>query len=564
MSGEAAALKLSAWTFARGRPETFVESLANPCNFLSAKAHAMSHANQNSLQPALERVLACPKLPTLPVVAMRVLELTAKPDVSLREIAAVIENDPAIATKVLRTVNSSYYALTRRCGSIQQALAFLGLQTVKALVLGFSLARSVDGGGEDEVSFDFTDYWRRSIYSAASAREIAMLTRRCDPDEAFVASLVQDIGMVALWRAFGDRYLQVIDLTKGDHRRLAALEQRSLDIDHTLVGAEMLMRWRFPDEVVESVRCQHRSHEAAPNAVALARTVELAASAAAVLSVSKPHAELTRFRREGQDWFEIRPGPMTLLLQRISDQADELSVAFGLDTGASADIDAILRAAEDIRRGQGLHEPSIEVDEVDVPVPMPRGFASIPDARAFGSALESAFHRTVAQTPSASGPGSPHRSEARSGIGMMLVGVDRARSVQDAYGAHGLEAALDRALDAVLAIGGGDVSAFRFVGAEIAVLLPQTDTEEICRIAELVRRRFADAEVPCDTAAGRAFPATISIGAAIYESDPGLRQENCIQTPDQLVSASMFALTSGRRAHNRVVLFRREHAASEA
>ena len=266
----------------------------------------MSHANHNSLQPALERVLACPKLPTLPVVAMRVLELTAKPDVSLRELASVIENDPAIATKVLRTVNSSYYALTRRCGSIQQALAFLGLQTVKALVLGFSLARSVDGGGDDEVSFDFTDYWRRSIYSAASAREIAMLTHRCDPDEAFVASLVQDIGMVALWRAYGDRYLQVIDLAKGDHRRLSALEQRSIEIDHTIVGAEMLSRWRFPEEVVEAVRCQHRSHESAPSTLALARTVELASSAAAVLSVSKPHAELTRFRREGQEWFEIR------------------------------------------------------------------------------------------------------------------------------------------------------------------------------------------------------------------------------------------------------------------
>lgn len=527
----------------------------------------MSHANQNSLQPALERVLTCPKLPTLPVVAMRVLELTAKPDVSLREIAAVIENDPAIATKVLRTVNSSFYALTRRCGSIQQALAFLGLQTVKALVLGFSLARSVDGGGDDEVSFDFTDYWRRSIYSAASAREIAMLTHRCDPDEAFVASLVQDIGMVALWRAYGDRYLQVIDLAKGDHRRLSALEQRSIEIDHTIVGAEMLSRWRFPEDVVEAVRCQHRSHESAPNAIALARTVELASSAAAVLSVSKPHAELTRFRREGQEWFEIRPGPMTLLLQRISDQADELSRAFGLDTGASADIDAILRAAEELRRGQGLVEPAIETDEVELPIAMPRGFASIPDARAFGTALEAAFHRSATQAANASvstsARASAQRNEARSGIGMMLVGIDRARSVQDAYGARGLEAALDRALDAVLAIGGGDVCAFRFVGAEIAVLLACTDTEELCRIAELVRRRFAENAVPCDTASGGVFPATVSIGAAIYESDPGLRQENCIQTPDQLVSASMFALTSGRRAHNRVVLFRREHAASE-
>jgi HD-like signal output (HDOD) protein len=139
----------------------------------------MSHiANQVSSGASIERVLACPNIPTLPVVAMRILELTSKQDVSLREIAAIIENDPAIATKVLRTVNSSYYALSRRCASIQQALAFLGLQTVKGLVLGFSLARSINGGGDDEVSFDFLEYWRRSLYSAAAAREIPMRSRR--------------------------------------------------------------------------------------------------------------------------------------------------------------------------------------------------------------------------------------------------------------------------------------------------------------------------------------------------------------------------------------------------
>ena len=503
--------------------------------------------------PALERVLSCPNLPTLPVVAMRVLELTAKPDVSLREIASVIENDPAIATKVLRTVNSSYYGLTRRCASIQQALAFLGLQTVKALVLGFSLARCVNGGGDEDFTFDFTDYWRRSIYSAASAREIAVLSRGCDPDEAFVASLVQDIGMVALWRAHGDRYLQVIELAKGDHRRLAALEQRTFETDHTLVGAEMLSRWRFPDEVCDAVRCQHRSHDASSSSVSLARTVELAGTAATVLSTAKPHAELIRFRREGQEWFEIRPGPMTLLLQRIADQADELSRAFGLDTGAAADVDAIMHAADAIRRGQGLVEPPAAAEIDETPVVTPRGFASIPDARAFGTELDAAFHAS-----SSSG-----KCDAQAGIGMMLVGIDRANSLQDAYGARGLEAALDRALDAIVAVGGANVRPFRFVGAEIAVLLPHVDTEELCRIAECVRRRFAEGEVRCETANGAGFPATVSIGAAIFEPDPELHRENGISSPDQLVGASMFALTSGRRLRNRVVLFRREHAQSE-
>lgn len=501
----------------------------------------MSHiANQVSSGASIERVLACPNIPTLPVVAMRILELTSKQDVSLREIAAVIENDPAIATKVLRTVNSSYYALSRRCASIQQALAFLGLQTVKGLVLGFSLARSINGGGDDEVSFDFLEYWRRSLYSAAAAREIAILSRRCDPDEAFVASLVQDIGMVALWRAYGDRYLQVIDLAKGDHRRLAALELRSIEIDHTIVSSEMLSRWRFPESTVSAVRFQHRSHEAGPDALMLARTVELAGTAATVLSMKDPHAELARFRRDGQDWFEIRPAPLTLLLQKIADQADELSRAFGLEIGSSADIDAIMKSAATIRREQNLAVPDLDscdlVDHGSITID------SIPDARSFGRDLEQAF---LTASP-------------RAGIGLLLVGIDRARQVQETFGIRGVEAAMNQVLDVVRSIGGGERAVYRFVGAEIAVVLPHTDIEELCRIAELVRRKFAETGVAHPTTFGASFPATVTVGASLYESDEVLRRENSIASPDQLVSAAMFALANGRRTRNRVVVFHRE------
>jgi diguanylate cyclase (GGDEF)-like protein len=493
-------------------------------------------------QASLERVLCSPNLPTLPVVAMRVLELTSKPDASLREIAAVIENDPAIASKVIRTVNSSFYGLTRRCGSIQQALAFLGMQTVKALVLGFSLARSIDGGGDDEVSFDFLSYWRRSIYSAAAAREIALLHRRCDPDEAFMASLVQDLGMVALWRAYGDRYLQAIDLTKGDHRRLCAIEQRSFETDHAMVGGEMVARWRFPDEIVGAVRSHHRSFEADPHAAMLARTVELAGTAAAVLTQRSGETELSRFRRDGQDWFELRPAPLTLLLQRIADRADELSQAFGLDTGASPDVDAILDKAARIKREQQLAEPVIEGDACDVVEHGTLDVSAIPDARAFGGDLERTFIERG----------------RRAGIGVLLIGIDRARQVQDAFGARAVEAAMTHTFSKVRECAPSSTRIYRFVGAELAVLVPETEIDDLCRLAESIRRTLATHPVPYEHASMRSFPATVSIGAAIYEPTSEISGGSGIATPDQLVSAAMFALAAGRRARNRVVVFRRE------
>ena len=504
-------------------------------------------------QSSLDRILSDPNLPTLPVVAMRVLELTSRQEVSLREIAKVIENDPAIATRVLRSVNSSYYALSNRCGSIQQALVFLGIQTVKALVLGFSLARNINGGGDDEVSFDFVEYWRRSLYVAAAAREIAIMHRRCDPDEAFIGALVQDLGMVALWRTYGDRYLQVIDLANGDHRRLSAIETRSFEIDHTTVSSEILTRWRFPESIISAVRSQHRTHDASTETSAIAQTIELAGCAAAVLTLKQPQAELIRFRRDGQEQFELRSGPLTLLLQRIATQADELSRAFGLDVGVQADVSGLLKAAAQIRSEQGLVEHGLEVDASDLVESGSITIDSIPDARAFGTSLEEAF--LAHSTNMSEGAGTAESATPHASIGLLLIGIDRARKVQEAYGTRGVEAAMTHALHMVHAVEGAQLTPYRFVGAEIAVILPTTDVEELCRIAELIRRKFADTAVPFASATGRSFPASVSIGGALYDADEAVRSEVCIHSPDQLVRGAMFALANGRKARNRVVMF---------
>jgi HD-like signal output (HDOD) protein/GGDEF domain-containing protein len=492
--------------------------------------------------PSLDRILACPTLPTLPVVALRVLELTSRKDVSLRELAAVIEHDPAIASKVLRTVNSSFYNLSRRCGSIQQALAFLGLQTVKALVLGFSLARSIDGGGDDEVSFDFLSYWRRSIYSATAARQIAMLVRGVDPDEAFVTALMQDVGMVALWRVYGDRYLQVIDLAGPDHRRLVAMELRALEIDHAAVSSEMCARWRFPDHIVQAVRCHHRSHEAAVDCARLARTVELAGTAANVLSLSDPESEIARFRRDGQEWFEVRPAPLLLLIQKISEQATELSREFGLDVGARADVDSIMRRAREIRDEHRLIAPDVDAECADAVEHGCIRLETTPDARAFGTDLEAAFPR----------------GEGRGGIAMLLVGIDRAKHVQEAFGARGVEAAMLHAASNIRRIAGPSAAIYRFVGAELAVLVRDGELEELCRIAEHVRRGFSEGQVPCEQAGEGGFPATVSIGVSNYEAAADLRSTTGIETPDQLVRGAMFALAVARRTRNKVAVFHRD------
>lgn len=489
---------------------------------------------------AIERVLASPNLPTIPAVALRVLELMSSRDVSVREISSVIEHDPALASKVLRTVNSSYFGLARPCGSIQQALVYLGLHSLKSLVLSFTLTRSIEEGDGD-VGFDFLDYWRRSIYSAAAAREIAYRSRRCDPDEAFFCALIRDIGMIALWRAYGDRYLQIVDLAKGDHNRLPAIERRTLEIDHAEVAAEMITRWRLPLAFADVIRVHHDIAGFNGEAQALARTVGLASSAAAVLAPKSKPEDLVRFRTECKEWFDIKETAASDLLSEIVAVARELSATFELETGEIPDVDGILAEAERLRKEQQLMEPAGSTAAAE---DAPLELDSMPESHVFGEDLAREF-----QAARQAGTGS---------IGLMLIGVDRARTLQQSYGMGGVEAALRHTLSKLKTVLPRGAHVYRFVGAELAVLASTAEIDDLCRIAEFTKRAASEDAVDFAPATGGGFPITLSVGIATYERDPQLTSGNGIETPDQLVSGAMFALAAGRRQHDKVVVFRRE------
>src|SRR5436853_1397363 len=111
-------------------------------------------------QQLVDRIRSCPSLPSLPTIAMQVLDLAQKADVDIAELARLISKDPALSGKILRTVNSSFYGRSHNVGTISHALVILGLQSVKTLVLGFSLVTNLSK--EKPKGFKYLAYWKRS------------------------------------------------------------------------------------------------------------------------------------------------------------------------------------------------------------------------------------------------------------------------------------------------------------------------------------------------------------------------------------------------------------------
>lgn len=293
----------------------------------------------------IEEVLSCPSLPSLPAVALRVIELTSDRNVSLELLAETIQNDQGLAAKVLRTVNSSFYGLRTRCSTINKALVMLGLSPVKSLALGFSLVSSLND--ENDRVFDYTAYWRRGLFTAVAGRCIAEAARLRCADEAFLGGLLQDVGQMALYRALGKRYVELLAKTRGDHRRLAKYELAELEIQHADLGAMLAERWKLPDELVLPVKYHERPTAAPANCVQLVQAVGLGNHAHDALTDTEPADALRRLYSKGQEWFGIGPSDMTALLRRIAEATKEMSALFRLNTGSHVDPDEIVRRANE-------------------------------------------------------------------------------------------------------------------------------------------------------------------------------------------------------------------------
>lgn len=209
------------------------------------------------MDKAIERLLQGNiKLPSIPAVAQQVLAMADNPNSSTEHLASVLSSDPAIASTILRYVNSAAYSPVEQIASIQRAIVALGFKEVTRIALTFSLLdsrRRSDDGGLDPVHL-----WQRSLISAIAAKVIGKQARQPDPEALFLAGLLQDIGMMGL-NAVRPNLYGPVAARQIDHIAVAAFEQQKLKLDHAKFGGYMLQQWGLPEKIVEAVALSHQT-----------------------------------------------------------------------------------------------------------------------------------------------------------------------------------------------------------------------------------------------------------------------------------------------------------------
>jgi diguanylate cyclase (GGDEF)-like protein len=474
---------------------------------------------------AMEKVLNCSTLPSLPGVAMKVLDLTRDRNVSIAALGEAVQLDPALSTKVLKTVNSSYYGLSTPCPSITRAMSMLGLNTVKSIVLGFSLVDFTKSLAGNAGGFDLPSYWRRAVYSAAAARAVAKTTRRCDAEEAFVAALVADIGVLASLAALRNEYLDAVKDAPEDHDEMVALERSRLGFDHAQIGKELATRWRLPGMLVSAIAHHHNEALCEPAYADMVRCVVLGRFAAGALTYADSKRKLGSFLVKSGEWFGLSRDDARQLMQLTAQGATELSKLLDLKTGAGADVESILAAAQD-QMVMTQVELQKQTDEL--------ARQTVTDTLT-GAFNRGRFDQELARLT----------TESSAPMGMLFIDADKFKSVNDSHGHAAGDAVLKELTKRVRAAAGKNAIVCRYGGEEFAVLLEGVDLVSATQVGEAVRRE-AEASKFELSAYGEGLPTlaiTISVGVSVWEPGSGVTGAQVTAAADAGVYA---AKKSGR------------------
>jgi len=186
-------------------------------------------------------------------VGQKIMELTRDLDYDIRVLTRCVQSDPALAAKIMRVSNSSYYGLGQRVNSLQQALVYFGQRSLRLIALTFSLVDHLTKG----LSRDLTQgFWWRTITMAVVANRLAERTGSQECEDAYSAGLLADLGVLVFGQVVGEQYASLY--TAVPHGpELLKVERKRFGFAHPALSARLLQRWDFPETIVAAAARHH-------------------------------------------------------------------------------------------------------------------------------------------------------------------------------------------------------------------------------------------------------------------------------------------------------------------
>ena len=196
-------------------------------------------------------------MPAFPASVNRVMELAADINCNHKELVQVIEHDPVMTLKVLKLVNSSYFGLAREMTSINHAVVYVGLNTVKNLAISIASIGMLPTDNEAGMNMDKFLY--HSISTATLSKWMAKHMGVTDRESSdfFVAGLLHDFGKIVFTQFMPKEYKEVLFIQKNNPDESVQIEKKVIGADHTQVGALLGEKWNLSSKLTVGIKAHH-------------------------------------------------------------------------------------------------------------------------------------------------------------------------------------------------------------------------------------------------------------------------------------------------------------------
>jgi putative nucleotidyltransferase with HDIG domain len=194
-------------------------------------------------------------LTAMPENSIRILKVLQNPNFNMRQLVKLIEQDAAVAAKVIQTVNSAAYAKSSRISQLDLATAYLGFRTVKEIVIAVTvqtICKPITIG-----KYAIRDLWDHSLGVAVLCREFAARSNVVDPEQAFLAGILHDVGLLLCSQSEVETSAELFNDAEDRSSPFPLVEENYFGFDHCELGHHIAIAWNFPADVAAAIRWHH-------------------------------------------------------------------------------------------------------------------------------------------------------------------------------------------------------------------------------------------------------------------------------------------------------------------
>ena len=456
-------------------------------------------------------------LPTMPGIAIKILEVIRRDESSLEDIGAILSNDPPLSAKVLKAANSPLYGGRGKISSIPQAVKILGTNAVKNLALSFTI---IDKFNNVDNGFNYTQFWKNSLTTAVAAKIISEKIIPHMAEDAFFIGLLADIGILVCTECIPDQYNLVLKERIMKKCTFQEAEDQILGFNHMDIGAYMLEEWGLPNSFSNTIRWHHFPEKAdSQENIIFIRLLHVSSIYGDLFCNDEKGFPLGLLGYYFEEYGFADRIKVKEIAETISNQTEDIFPLFEIRISGRKSFSEILGEAKvelfnlNTNLIESLLSQKKQINELKKQV-MRDSLTNLLNYKYFHEFLENELYRA--------------RRYKRI-FSILMIDIDDFKRINDKEG----HVAGDHIL---FTLAGLMVESFRrsdaiarYGGEEFAVILPDTDRRGATKLAERLR---SSVQSMCTKFDNKDIRFTVSIGVVTYDPEEDLEKVDLVKRAD--------------------------------